>query len=110
MYATISSRIAVVLVLLVSLTAGRAQAQDIVVSGVIDGPLPGGVPKAVELYVVNYVADLSAWGVSSANNGNGATGAPEFVFPASRRLLAASSTSHQRAPTSPRFSVSRLIT
>ncbi|MEL6447790.1 MAG: ExeM/NucH family extracellular endonuclease [Pseudomonadota bacterium] len=82
MYATISSRIAVVLVLLVSLTAGRAQAQDIVVSGVIDGPLPGGVPKAVELYVVNDVADLSAWGVSSANNGNGATGAPEFVFPA----------------------------
>ncbi|MEO0616154.1 MAG: ExeM/NucH family extracellular endonuclease [Pseudomonadota bacterium] len=82
MYATFSRRIAAALLLCIALTAGRAQAQDLVISGVVDGPLPGGVPKAVELYAVNDIADLSAWGVSSANNGNGATGAPEFVFPA----------------------------
>ncbi|MEO0346430.1 MAG: ExeM/NucH family extracellular endonuclease [Pseudomonadota bacterium] len=81
MYATISRRIAVALILIASLSIGRAQAQDIVISGVIDGPLPGGVPKAIELYAINDVANLSEWGVSSANNGSGATGAPEFAFP-----------------------------
>jgi len=62
--------------------AGGAIAQDLVITGVVDGPLIGGVPKAVELYVLNDVTDLSSYGVSSANNGAGPTGAPEFTFPA----------------------------
>ncbi len=36
---------------------------DLVITGVIDGPLPGGLPKAVELYAVNNIADLSDYGL-----------------------------------------------
>jgi predicted extracellular nuclease/endonuclease I len=58
-----------------------AHASDIVISGVIDGPLPGGTPKAVELYVVNDISNLSRCGIGSANNGGGSDG-QEFDFPA----------------------------
>ncbi len=54
---------------------------DLVITGVIDGPLTGGIPKAVELYVRNDIADLSVYGVGSANNGGGTDG-EEFSFPA----------------------------
>ena len=57
------------------------QSSDLVISGVIDGPLSGGVPKAIELYVVNDITDLSVYGVGSANNGGGSDG-EEFTFPA----------------------------
>ncbi len=60
--------------------AGSAGANDLVISGVIDGPLSGGVPKAIELYVVNDIPDLSEYGVGSANNGGGSDG-EEFIFP-----------------------------
>ena len=63
------------------LSSGPAMAQDLVLTGVIDGPLTGGVPKAVEIYVINNVADLSVCGVGSANNGGGSDG-QEFTFPA----------------------------
>jgi predicted extracellular nuclease len=56
-------------------------AQELVISGVVDGPLTGGIPKAVEIYVVSDVADLSVFGVGSANNGGGSDG-EEFTFPA----------------------------
>jgi len=49
-------------------------AQDMVLTGVFDGPLTGGVPKAIEIYVINDIADLSAYGVGSANNGGGSDG------------------------------------
>jgi predicted extracellular nuclease len=58
-----------------------AQASDLIISGVIDGPLPGGLPKAVEFYVVNDITDLSIYGVGSANNGGGTEG-EEFTFSA----------------------------
>jgi len=51
---------------------------DLVITGVIDGTLTGGTPKAIELYATADIADLSVYGVSSANNGGGATGVPEF--------------------------------
>lgn len=55
----------------------------LVISGAFDGPLPGGQPKGAELYVIDDIADLSAYGISSANNGGGTTAPnPEFVFPA----------------------------
>ena len=72
--------VALLLTIAASLTPASASAQDMLISGVVDGPLPGGLPKAVEIYVVNDVSDLSRWGVSSANNGAGPTGSPEFVF------------------------------
>lgn len=57
-------------------------AQDIVITAVYDGPLSGGQPKGVELYTLNAIADLSQYGISSANNGGGTTGTPEYTFPA----------------------------
>jgi len=53
----------------------------LVLTGVIDGPLTGGTPKAVELYVAADIADLSMYGLGSANNGGGTDG-EEFTFPA----------------------------
>jgi len=54
---------------------------DLVITGVIDGPLSGGLPKAIELYAVNDIADLSIYGVGSASNGSGSDDV-EFTFPA----------------------------
>jgi hypothetical protein len=63
------------------LVSTSAFSQDLVITGVVDGPLTGGVPKAIEIYVINNVADLSNCGVGSANNGGGSDG-EEFTFPA----------------------------
>jgi hypothetical protein len=52
-----------------------------VITGVIDGPLPDGLPKALELYVIGDIPDLSIFGLGSANNGGGSDG-EEFTFPA----------------------------
>ena len=65
---------------LTALPAG-ATTGDLVITGVVDGPLTGGLPKAVELYVANDIPDLSIYGVGSANNGAGSNG-QEFTFPA----------------------------
>ncbi len=56
-----------------SLLALSANAQ-LVLTGVIDGPLSGGVPKAIELYATEDIADLSIFGIGSANNGGGTDG------------------------------------
>lgn len=53
----------------------------LVITGVIDGPLTGGVPKAIELFVLEDIADLSIYGLGSANNGGGTDG-QEFTLPA----------------------------
>jgi predicted extracellular nuclease len=75
--------LAIILFPLTVVAPSRAapQSQDMVITGVIDGPLSGGVPKAIELYVINDIADLSDYGVGSANNGGGSDG-QEFTFPA----------------------------
>ena len=54
---------------------------NLVITSVFDGPLTGGTPKGVELYVINDINDLSAYGIGSANNGGGSDG-EEFTFPA----------------------------
>lgn len=56
-----------------AVTAGSADA-GLVITGVVDGPLSGGVPKAIELYADSDIADLSSYGVGSANNGGGSDG------------------------------------
>lgn len=61
------------------LFAINMSAQDMVLTGVFDGPLTGGVPKAIEIYVINDIADLSTYGMGSANNGGGSDGV-EVVF------------------------------
>jgi len=52
----------------------------LIITGVYDGPLTGGLPKGVELYVIADISDLSAYGLGSANNGGGTAG-QEFTFP-----------------------------
>jgi endonuclease/exonuclease/phosphatase family metal-dependent hydrolase len=54
--------------------------QDLKITGVVDADLTGGLPKAVEFYVINDIADLSVYGFGSANNGGGSDG-EEFTFP-----------------------------
>jgi hypothetical protein len=53
--------------------------EALVISGVVDGPLSGGTPKAIEFYVVSDIADLSDYGFGSANNGGGTDG-QEYTF------------------------------
>ncbi|MBI1194124.1 MAG: hypothetical protein GC205_13275 [Bacteroidetes bacterium] len=53
---------------------------DLVISGIFDGPLSS-APRGVELYVERDIADLSVYGLGSANNGDGSDG-QEFTFPA----------------------------
>ena len=53
----------------------------LIITGIIDGPLSGGVPKAIEFTATEAIADLSVYGVESANNGAASTG-PEYTFPA----------------------------
>ncbi len=53
---------------------------NLVITGVIDGPLTGGIPKAVELCAIADISDLSIYGVGVANNGGGSDG-QEFTFP-----------------------------
>lgn len=53
---------------------------DLMITGVIDGDLSEGTPKAVQLYAVKDIADLSLYGLGSANNGTGG-GTIEYTFP-----------------------------
>jgi len=58
----------------VSLVVPVYAQSDLVITGVVDGPLTGGTPKAVELYVIDDVSDLSIYGIGSATNGGGSDG------------------------------------
>ena len=51
----------------------------LLLTGVFDGPLPGGTPKGVELSATCAIPDLSRYGLGSANNGGGTAGV-EFNF------------------------------
>ncbi len=62
-------------------TAAPTSASDLIITGIMDGPLTGGTPKTVEFYVLNDIPDLSIYGTGSANNGGGTDG-QEFTFPA----------------------------
>ena len=51
-----------------------SQATSLIITGVIDGPLSGGRPKAVELYALHDISNLSIYGLGFANNGGGSDG------------------------------------
>lgn len=55
--------------------------QDLLITGAIDGPLPGGYPKGIELYAINAIPDLSIYGIENASNGTASDGV-DFTFPA----------------------------
>ena len=52
---------------------------DLVITGVVDGPRTGGLPKAIELYALNDIADLSIFNIETPNNGGVASGS-EFAL------------------------------
>ncbi|WP_317929445.1 ExeM/NucH family extracellular endonuclease [Halioxenophilus sp. WMMB6] len=61
------------------LAASVAVNADMMLTAVYDGPLTGGVPKGVEIYVTADIPDLSIYGIGSANNGGGSDG-EELTF------------------------------
>lgn len=63
------------------ISAKADELEDLIISGVFDGPLLGGQPKVVELYALQNIPDLSIYGIGSANNGGGSDGV-EFDLPA----------------------------
>jgi hypothetical protein len=55
----------------------------LVLTGVFDGPLTGGTPKGVEIFVSQDIPDLSSFGLSGVFNGGGSSnGTIGFEFPA----------------------------
>jgi len=62
------------------ITIAPVSSMALIISGVLDGPLPGGLPKLVEFYAIENISDLSVYGFGSANNGGGTDG-EEFTFP-----------------------------
>lgn len=61
--------------------SGLSFSQDLLITGIIDGPLPNGYPKGIELYAKNAIADLSIYGLESTTNGAASAGV-EYTFPA----------------------------
>ncbi len=57
-----------------------AQCGNAYIAGVVDGPLMGGIPKMIQICANADIADLSIYGIGSANNGGGSDG-EEFSFP-----------------------------
>ena len=57
----------------------NAQCGSLYIGGVVDGPLSGGTPKAVQVCSNADIADLSIFGLGSANNGGGTDG-QEYTF------------------------------
>jgi predicted extracellular nuclease len=72
---------------------GNAQ---LLISGIIDGPRTGGLPKGIELYALSDIADLSLWSVVSYANGavtpsapitlSGSATAGQFLYVASESI------------------------
>ena len=60
---------------------GSSATDSLIISGVMDATLPGGLPKAIEFYALADISDLSTYGFGSANNGGGSDG-EEYTFPA----------------------------
>ena len=59
---------------------GKGQ-DDLMITGVIDGNIPSGSIRSVELFVINDIPDLSVYSLGIANNGL-AGGVAEVFFPA----------------------------
>ena len=62
-----------------SFILASSMSAELIITGVFDASLSGGLPKGIELYATADVADLSTFGVGSANNGGGTDG-EEFTL------------------------------
>lgn len=67
------------LTLLFMLIPSAVHAQ-LVLSGLVDGPLSGGTPKAIELYATQDIPDLSVCGVELVSNAGSTAGTVETAF------------------------------
>lgn len=54
---------------------------SILISGIIDGPRLGGLPKAIEFFVIEDVADLSVYTVGRTGNGDHSGQYSEYTLP-----------------------------
>ncbi|MBK1833780.1 hypothetical protein [Roseibacillus ishigakijimensis] len=63
-----------------SLAMAASSPAALIITAAYDGPLTGGTPKGIEIYATANIADLSIYGLGSANNGGGSDG-EEFTFP-----------------------------
>ncbi len=72
-------RILTLMLLTVFATFGAQADASLVLTGVIDGDLAGGNPKAIIVTATADIADLSTFGLGVANNGGGSDG-QEFTF------------------------------
>ncbi len=52
----------------------------LIITGVYDATLSGGLPKGIEIYVIENIDDLSIYGIGVSNNGGGSDGV-EYSFP-----------------------------
>jgi hypothetical protein len=64
------------------ITVSADDRENLVITGVLDGPLFGGQPKVIELYAIEDIPNLSIYGIGSSSNGNGSEGV-EYNFPVS---------------------------
>lgn len=69
----------ILLVVVAAMTMAGSANADLIITGVIDGDLTGGNPKAVVLTATADIADLAIYGIGSANNGGGTDG-EEFTL------------------------------
>ncbi len=53
----------------------------LLMTGILEGDMTGGLPKAIEFKVLDDISDLSVYGLGIANNGGGSDGI-EYNFPA----------------------------
>ena len=61
---------------------------SLIFTGVVDGPLTGGIPKVIEFYACSAIQDLGIYGVERAANGASSTGTPQYEFPSGASLAA----------------------
>ena len=52
----------------------------LVLTGLVDGPLTGGAPKAVEFFATEDIADLSIYGIELVSNAGSSAGVVETAF------------------------------
>ena len=52
---------------------------NLIITGIYDGPLSGGLPKGIELYTINNIADLSTYKLGLAANGGAIS--TTYTFP-----------------------------
>jgi hypothetical protein len=60
--------------------SGTTASANLILTGIVDGPLPGGSPKAIELFATADIADLSGYGVELVSNDGNTAGVIETAF------------------------------